>query len=117
MALPLDVDGQVSIVADDGAEILLQANGSVIRIQMPSLWTSYRLLRKAGPPRVREQLVTQLRRGAAAADLEVQFTIADRVVAELDTRSQGSALTRWLGIGPIKLHPLTMLMSLFKKSA
>ena len=99
MAVPLDVDGQVSVVADDGAEISLQANGSVIRIQMPSLWASHRLLRT----------------GAVAADLQVQFTVAGRLVAQLDTQSQGSVLARLLGLGPIKLHPVTMFMSLFKK--
>jgi len=116
MAVPLDVDGQVSVVAEDGAEISLQANGSVIRIQMPSLWLSHRLLRKAGPRRLRERLVAQLHTGAVAADLEIQFTVAGWLVAELDTRSQGSVLARLLGLGPIKLHPLTILMSLFKKS-
>lgn len=115
MALPLDVDGQVSVIADDGAKISLQANSSVIRIQMPGLWASHRLLRKVASPRLRQQLVAQLRTGAVAADLEVQFTVADRVVAELDTRSHGSALARLLGLGAIKLRPLTMFMSLFMK--
>jgi len=116
MAVPLDVDGQVSVVADDGAEIVLQASGSLISIQLPNLWTSRRLLRKAGPRRLREQLVAQLQKVAVAADLEVQFTVADRLVAELDTQSRGSVLARWLGLGPIKLHPMTLLASLLKKS-
>jgi len=116
MAVPLDVDGQVSVLADDGAEILVRANGSLISIQLPNLWVSHRLMRKAAPRRLREQLVAQLQKGAVAADLEVKFTVADRLVAELDTRSRGSVLARWLGLGPIKLHPMTLLTSLFKKS-
>ena len=116
MAVPLDVDGQLSAVADDGTVLSLQAAGSVIRIQMPSLWASYRVLRKLGPPRLREQLMARLRAGALAADLAVHFTVAERVVAELDTHSQGSVLARALGFGNIKLHPVTLLMSLFKTS-
>ena len=116
MAVPLDVAGQVSAVADDGTELLLRAAGSVIRIQMPSLWAAYRALRTMGPPRLREQVMDRLRAGAVAADLAVQFTVADRVVAELDIQSQGSALARALGFGPIKLHPVALLTSFFKTS-
>lgn len=116
MVVPLDVDAQVSVVDDDGVQILLQAKGPLICIQLPSLWVSRRLLRKAGPRGLRKQLLAQLHQAAVAADLEVQFTVAGWRVAELDTRSQGSVLARWFGLGPIKLHPMTLLMSLFRKS-
>ena len=115
MRVPLDVDGQLSAVAGDGTELLLQAAGSVIRIQMPSPRAAYRALRTLGPPRLREQFMARLRSGAVAADLAVQFTVAERLVAELDTQSQGSALARVLGFGAIKLHPMGLIMSLFKK--
>ncbi len=116
MAVPLEVDGQVSLLADDGSEILLQANGSLIRVQIPSPWVWRGLLRQVGPRDVRERRLAQLQKGAAAADLEVQITVAGRLVAELAGRSQGSVLARLLGLGPLKLHPLTLLRSLFKKS-
>lgn len=115
MLRPLDIEAGLSLVSSQGDRISVDACGRVVRVALPNLWVPHRLFRGLADPEARSRWMARLRSGIGAADLEIQFLIAGRLVAELTPDSRESLLTRMLGLGPLTLRPWGIFLSLLRK--
>lgn len=112
---PLDVEAALSLVDAQGEEITVNADGRAVRVEFRNLRIPLRLVRGLADRRQRARWAERFHAGACAADLDVEFWVSRRVVAELTPRSHSSVWARMLGLGPIRLRPLNILRCLLTR--
>ncbi len=111
---PLHVMAQLSILALNHP-IAVHADGSVITVDLPGVWTSWRLLRQHLSGSSRAMRLTQLHQGLQLADLTLEVRMAQRVVATLTPQSHGNLWARLLGIVPFEVRPIPLLLALLSR--
>jgi hypothetical protein len=106
LSAPLSVNGQLSLLADDGTELKILADGASIFVAVPSLGALRRLLRQPGwgSRRARGKGLERVAAAMSARGLVPKLSVNDLVVAELTQSIRPGLVARWLNLGPVKLH-------------
>jgi hypothetical protein len=109
---PLAVDAALSLLADDGEVLTVEAGGKVIDVTLPRLWVSRRTIGPLADRGQRQALLRGLHRGLRGADLTLRIKVRQHLVAELRPYSQPTRLSRLLGLAALEVHVVPGLRAL-----
>ena len=115
MNAPLDVFARLSVAAENGEEISVNAEKEIITVILPNLWIGRSVLKQFSSREKRGEMLDNLHGGLKYADLTIQFRISQRLIAQLRPQSRSSFLSRFLGFGPVELKIVPILLSLLKR--
>ncbi|MEE4377470.1 MAG: hypothetical protein V2J55_08150 [Candidatus Competibacteraceae bacterium] len=108
----IDVFAQLSLVSSNGTEITVHADKDIVSIVFPNFRAARQLLGQGPQRHERRKILDNLHQGLQLSDLKMYFKIAHFQVAQLTPQSQGGFVSRWLGLAPLKLHPLAVLRAI-----
>ena len=112
---PLALTVDLSLLSAQGEAVTVTADGSVITLSLP------RLFSRRWPPGPlsdrgrRALLLARLRRGLQVADLSLQVRVRQQVVAQLTPQSRPTLLSRLLGLGAVEVRLLPSLRALLRR--
>jgi antitoxin (DNA-binding transcriptional repressor) of toxin-antitoxin stability system len=113
--MPLEVTAELSLQAANGEAVTVTADGAVVTVSLPSL----RPLRgQFGPLADRQRraaLLARLQRGLQVADLTLQVKLRGMPLAQLAPHARPTALSRLLGVGPLRVRPWSVLSALLRR--
>jgi hypothetical protein len=110
----LAVTADLSLATPGGEAVTVVADGAVITVNLPRLWSRQWApgpLADRGP---RQMLLARLHRGMQMADLTVQFKVQRQVVAQLSPQSRPTQLSRLLGVGAVRVNLIPCLRALLR---
>jgi hypothetical protein len=110
--VPLAVTADLTLLTDGGQPIIVAAEGPVISVTLPRLWSRRWALGPLADRRLRHVLLTRLHRGLQFADLTLQFRVGRRVVARLAPMSRPTVWSRLLGLGAMEVRAWPCLHAL-----
>jgi hypothetical protein len=116
MTVPLEVFAQLSVLADSGESLSVQAQESIIAIESPNLRVFRVLLRQLPGRERRKTSLDRLHMGLRRSDLILEVRIARQVVAQLRPQSRPTLWSRLLGLGSLELRLFPLLLAVLKSS-
>jgi hypothetical protein len=113
--MPIDVLGELSVLGEGGENLRISGTGEVISVDLPSLWAGRSLARQTGGRSQRQQLIGRLQAGLRFADLTLQVRVGGKPIARLAPHSEGTLLSRLLGLGALELSPVAVIAAAFRR--
>ncbi len=110
----LAVTADLSLATPGGEAVTVAADGAVITVTLPRLWSRRWAFGPLADRSRRQTLLAGLHRGMQVADLTVQFKVKRQLVAQLAPQSRPSRLSRLLGLGPVQVHLIPCLRALLR---
>jgi len=101
----------LSLIENDGKEILVCAHNGVIAITLPSLWTKYPLKDRFVERNQREKMPGDLHQGLKNVNLNIELRVADRVIATIGPKTKVDFISKLFGFGPVRLKIILIIMS------
>ncbi len=110
----LAVTADLSLATPGGEAVTVAADGAVITVSLPRLWSRQWAVGPLADRGQRQKLLAGLHRGMRVADLTVQFKVQRQVVAQLAPQSRPTRLSRLLGLGAVQVHLIPCLRALLR---
>lgn len=95
-------------VTVDGTELAVSTVEDCLRVQVPSVWSSLRLLQSE-----RDRL-PQLSRILSEADLTAEIRVGGSVIAVAGADATPGAISQLLSLGPVEVHPPAVALAAFR---
>ena len=111
---PLAVSAQLSLLAGSGDAITVTATDSLIVVALPRLSSLRSAMGPLADRRQRRHLMARLQDGLRVADLTVHFRVKSYLVAQLRPESEGTWLSRLLGLGGMEVRVIPCLLALLR---
>jgi hypothetical protein len=105
----LDVFAQLSLIAGDGAELLVHADKDIVSLTLPNLRIARRLFKQVPTRGNRTAALAHLQEGLKISDLTLHIKISHHLVAQLSPRSRSTFIARLLGLEPMEFRLLALL--------
>jgi hypothetical protein len=115
--VPLTIRADLSLRTADGEAVAVTSTGTVVDVTLPRLWSRHWAVGPLADRRQRQLLLARLQRGLQAADLTLRFKVRQHVVAQLGPHSQGTRLSRLLGLAAVDVYVMPALRALFGRAS
>lgn len=112
---PLAVTALLSLQSAHGEAVTVTAAGAVVTVTLQNLRLRRGQLGLLAQRKQRAAMLAQLQQGLQAADLTLQVTLRETLLAQLAPDSHPTALSRLLGLGPLRVRPWPVLRALLRR--
>ncbi len=113
---PLAVIADLSLATAGGEAITVAADGQVITVTLPRLWSRRWAPGPLADRGQRAALLDRLHHGLQSADLTLRFKVRRQVVAQLAPQSRPTPLSRLLGLGAMEVRLLPLVRALLRQA-
>jgi len=109
MPRPLHVVADLSVEAENGKRIRVEAAGTLVTVRLPDLWVARDHIGLLRDRTLRANLLHRLHQWLGISDLAVEVLVRRHRIARLAPESRAGWLARWLGLGEVEIFPLGVL--------